>query len=128
MISSLTLQRGFSFWGLVFNMLLLGVVLVLVLRIAPAYMEYLTVKDVVERAAADYNPAEDTLQDVRTHISKLLRTSQVYDITIDDIEVYRERNRVIIDATYERRFPLFWIIDGVMNFDDLKVETAGAGT
>lgn len=128
MRGSFSAQRGFSFWGLVFNMLVLGAVLVLVLRIAPAYMEYLTVKDVVERAAAEYDPREDTLQDVRTHITKLLRTSQIYDVTIDDIEVYRERSRVIIDATYERRFPLFWIIDGVMNFDDLKVETAGPST
>jgi len=31
----------------------------------------------------------------------------------------------VIDATYEVRFPLVWIIDGVMVFDDLRVEVNG---
>jgi hypothetical protein len=33
---------------------------------------------------------------------------------------------IVIDARYEKRFPLFWILDGVMNFDDLVVETTQA--
>ena len=44
-------------------------------------------------------------------------------MNIEDIEISRERGRLVIDATYERRFPLIWIIDGVMRFDDLVVET-----
>ena len=47
--------------------------------------------------------------------------------SIDQIEVYRERGVVVIDANYEKRFPLFWILDGVMRFDDLVVETRPTG-
>lgn len=115
-------QRGFGFWGIAFNILVLGGFLVLVLRIAPAYLEYMTIKDIVNRAASDFDPKNDTLQDIRTHVRKLLNTSQVYDIKAEDIEIFREKGRVVIDATYEVRFPLIWIIDGVMVFDDLVVE------
>lgn len=82
----------------------------------------MTVKDVIERAAADFSQRDDTLQDLRTKISKLMRTSQVYDVKAEDIKVYRERGTVFIDARYEARFPLFWIIEGVMTFDDLVIE------
>lgn len=115
-------QQGFTFWTLVSNGVVLAAVLVFVLRIAPEYMTYMTVKDVIERAAADFSQRDDTLQDLRTKISKLMRTSQVYDVKAEDIKVYRERGTVFIDARYEARFPLFWIIEGVMTFDDLVIE------
>ncbi len=127
-VSNMRRQRGFTFWGVAFNALVLGGFLVLVLRIAPSYMTYMTVKDIVERAAAEYDPKTETLQDIRTHLRKLLNTSQIYDINVDEIEIYRDRGKVIIDATYEMRFPLVWIVDGVMVFDDLVVEAAGSGS
>ena len=119
-------QRGVGFWGFAVNVLLLGIFLVLILRIAPAYMEYLTIKDIIERAAQEYDPQKNTVQDVRVRVRKLLNSSQVYDVKVEDIEIFRERGRIVIDATYERRFPLVWIIDGVMKFDDLVVETASS--
>jgi len=118
-------QGGFTFWGIAFNVLVLGGFLVLLLRIAPAYLEYKTIKDIVSRAGEEFDPVNDGLQDIRTRIRKLLNTSQVYDIKAEDIEIYREKGKVVIDATYEVRFPLVWIVDGVMHFDDLIVEVDG---
>ena len=118
-------QGGFTFWGIAFNVLVLGGFLVLLLRIAPAYLEYMTIKDIVNRAGEEFDPVNDGLQDIRTRIRKLLNTSQFYDIKAEDIEIYREKGKVVIDATYEVRFPLVWIVDGVMHFDDLIVEVDG---
>ena len=118
-------QRGMTFWGMAFNALVLGAVLVLVLRVVPSYMTYLSVKDIVERAATEFDPSTDTLQDIRVRIRKLLNTNQVYDIKAEDIQVYRDSGMVVIDATYEVRFPLIWIIDGVMVFDQLVVKVPG---
>jgi len=120
-----SLQRGMTFWGMTFNALLLGAVLVMLLRVLPPYMTYLSVKDIVERAGAEFDPAADTLQDIRVRIRKLLNTSQVYDIKAEDIEIYRDKGMVVIDATYEVRFPLIWIVDGVMVFDQLIVKVPG---
>jgi cell division protein FtsL len=115
-------QRGFTFWTLVTNGVLLAVVLLFALRVLPGYMEYMTVRDVVERAAQDYDPKTQTLQDLRTKIQKLLTTSSIYDIKAADMEIYRENRVVFINANYETRFPMFWIIEGVMTFDDLVIE------
>ena len=119
--------QGFSLWALSINLLLLGALLVMALRVVPSYMEYLTIKDLITRAAAEYDPRSETVTDLRVRLAKLLNTKQIYGTSTDDIEVYRERGAIVIDANYEKRFPLFWILDGVMKFEDLIVETAPTG-
>ena len=120
-------MQGFNLWAISLNLLLLGALLVIALRVVPGYVEYLTVKDVITRAAQEYDPRGETVADLKMRLAKLLNTNQVYDISVDNIKVYRERGVIVIDARYEKRFPLFWILDGVMNFDDLVVETTQAG-
>tara|TARA_B100000683_G_scaffold134311_1_gene131076 strand:- start:189 stop:518 length:330 start_codon:yes stop_codon:yes gene_type:complete len=103
--------------------MLLGLLLVAVLRIFPSYMEYLTVRDLITRAAAEHDPASESVTDLRVRLGKLINTNQICDIRIDDMEVYRAQGVIVIDANYEKRFPFFWILDGVIVFNDLMVET-----
>jgi hypothetical protein len=118
-------QGGITFWTLLVYLLVFGGALILSLRIAPSYLEYLTVKDIVERAVDDFDPQTQSSTEIRTRIRKLLHTSQVDVIDANDIEFYRERRKIVIDANYEVRFPLFWIVDGVMNFEDLIFKVDG---
>ena len=119
-------MRGFSIWSLSLS-LLLGGLLVLALRIVPIYAEYLTVCDVIVRAAAQPDSEAQPLADLRVRIAKLLKANQVDDTSIDEIEIYRDRGFIVVDANYEKRFPLFWILDGVMKFDDLVIKTKSKG-
>jgi hypothetical protein len=120
-------MKGFNIWALSINLLLLGAILVVALRVAPSYLEYLTVKDLITRAAQEHDPRSETLTDLKSRLAKLLNTNQVTDTTLGDIDIYRERGVIVIDANYEKRFPLFWILDGVMKFEDLVVETVPTG-
>ena len=119
--------QGFSLWALSINLLLLGALLVMALRVVPSYMEYLTIKDLITGAAAEYDPRSETVTDLRVRLAKLLITNQMYDTGTDGFEVYRERGAIVIDARCEKRFPIFWILDGVMKFEDFIVETAPTG-
>ena len=119
-------MRGFSIWSLSLS-LLLGGLLVLALRIVPIYAEYLTVCDVIVRAAAQHDSEAQPLADLGVRIAKLLKANQVDDTSIDEIEIYRDRRFIVVDANYEKRFPLFWILDGVMKFDDLVIKTKPTG-
>ena len=119
--------QGFTTCSASLNLLLFGALLVIALRVVPGYVEYLTVKDVITRAAQEHDPRSETVTDLKMRIAKLLNTNQIYDVSADNIKVYRERGVIVIDARYEKRFPFFWILDGVMKFDDLLVETAQAG-
>lgn len=118
---------GFSIWSLSLRLLLLGSLLMVALRIVPIYAEYLTVRDVIVRAAAQRDSETQPLADLRVRIATLLKASQVDDTSIDEIEVYRDRGFNVVNANYEKRFPLFWILDGVMKFDDLVIQTEPKG-
>ena len=123
-ISGGTGAAGFNVWTISINLLLLSMVLLIALRVVPSYMDYLTVKDLIARVAAEHNRQTDTVTDLRMRLGKLLTTNQIYDTRIEDIAIYRKRGVIVIDASYEKRFPLFWILDGVIVFDDLVAETA----
>ena len=123
-ISGGTGAAGFNVWTVSINLFLLSMILLIALRVVPSYMDYLTVKDLIARVAAAHNRQTDTVTDLRMRLGKLLTTNQIYDTRIEDVAIYRERGVIVIDASYEKRFPLFWILDGVIVFDDLVAETA----
>lgn len=123
-INAGTSAADFNVWTVSINLFLLSMILVVGLRVVPSYIEHLTVKDLIARVAAEHDRQTDTVTDLRTRLGKLLTTNQIYDTRIEDIAIYRERGVIVIDASYEKRFPLFWILDGVIVFDDLVAETA----
>ena len=97
------------------------------LRAVPSYMEYLTIKNRITLAAGEYDPRGETVTDLRVRLSKLLNTNQIYDSSTDGIEAYGKGDAIVIDANCDKRFPLFWILDGVLKFEDLIVKTAATG-
>ena len=115
-------MRDFSIWSLSLSLLLLGGLLMVALRIVPIHAECLTVRD-----AAQHDSETQPLADLRARIAKLLKANRVDDTSIDEIEIYRDRWFIVVDAKYEKRFPLFWIPDGVMKFDDLVIKTKSKG-
>ena len=119
--------HGYSVWQVSLDLLLVGALLVMALRLVPGYMAYLTGKDLITHAADESDPRCESITDLKVRLAKVLNTNQIYDTSIDDIEGYRERGAIVIDANYEKRFPVFWILDGVMKFEDLIVETASTG-
>ena len=118
---------GFVLLEVSLSLLLLGALLIMAHLVVPGYIEYLMSKDLITRAADDYDPRSESVADLRIWLAKLPNNNQVYDTRLDDIEVYRERGVISIDVNYEKRFPVLWMLAGVMKFEDLIVETASTG-
>ena len=120
-------NAGFSLWAVTTNLTFFGLLLIAALRVAPDYFEYLTVKDIVTRAVVEQPVSGETVPQLRSRLATLLETNQVRGIEIDDITIYSERGVIVVDARYETRFPLFWLLDGVMQFDELVIEATPVG-
>ena len=116
-------SRGFNITALSLSLLLLGMLLVVALRTLTSYTECLTVRCLITRAAEERDLSSDSGTDLRVRILKIPNTSQVRHTCTDDIELHRVLGVIVIDANYEQRSPLFWILTGVVVFDDLIVET-----
>ena len=116
-------HAGFGLWAITTNLVFLGLLLIAALRMAPTYFEYLAVKDILLRAVVEQPVSGETVPQLRNRLAALLMTNQVRGVGIDDIAIYSERGVIVVDARYEVRFPLVWILDGVMQFDDLVIQT-----
>ena len=116
-------NAGFGLWAITTNLVFLGLLLIAALRMAPTYFEYLAVKDILLRAVVEQPVSGETVPQLRNRLAALLVTNQVRGVEIDDIAIYSERGVIVVDARYEVRFPLVWILDGVMQFDDLVIQT-----
>ncbi len=112
-------QRGISILGFLMIAIMVGFFVMAALRIAPGYFEYLTVRDIVQRVATEFDRDVDTIADIRRSLADYLNTNQVDSISYKEIIIERRDGEIVIDASYEDRQPLFWRIDAVVKYDDL---------
>lgn len=112
-------QRGIGFLGILTIGLMVGFFVLSAIRIAPGYVEYLSVKEIVIRIAGEFRQEEDTISDIRRDLATAFNTSQIKGLRARDIEITRKNGKIIIDSSYEQRIPLLWRIDAVVKYDDL---------
>lgn len=112
-------QAGMGLLGMLTIATMAGFFVMAGLKIAPGYVEYLQVKDVIIRVAEEYDTEEDTISDIRRSLAGYLNTNQIKAIDYRTVEIARKSGKVVINANYEDRIPLVWRIDAVVRYDDL---------
>lgn len=121
-------QSGMSLLGMLIIAMMVGFFIMCIIRMAPAYIEYMAVRDVVSKVAAEFKREQDTTADIRRKLATLINTNQIYDLDPREIEIEREDGRTWIDASYEVRIPIAWRIDAILKFDDLRFEAGVPAT
>lgn len=112
-------QSGLSILSILVIMMMLGFFVMCIIRMAPAYFEYLSVRKIIESIAVDHGAEQFSVNDIRRRISNQFNTNQVYQLSPKEVEVYRREGKTYIDANYEVRIPVMGRIDAVLKFDDL---------
>jgi hypothetical protein len=118
-----TYERGMSLPSMMLVVAMVGFFVMCAIRMFPRYMEYLSIREIVETVAREYNPDEQDLADIRRRLDTMFNTNQINDLQPKDVEITHKEGRTYIDANYEARVPIMGIVDAVMTFDDLKIET-----
>ncbi|MCP5205047.1 MAG: DUF4845 domain-containing protein [Pseudomonadales bacterium] len=116
-------QQGMSIPGMLAVAAMVGFFIMCIVRMAPHYFEYLSVREIITKIAQEYDPDREGIADIRRRIETVFNTNQIYDLKPKDVEVFRKDGRTFIDARYEARVPIMGNVDAVMNFDDLEIET-----
>ncbi|MBP6700863.1 MAG: DUF4845 domain-containing protein [Halioglobus sp.] len=116
-------QRGMSLPAIMLVVAMVGFFVMVGIRMVPRYLEYLSIREIVETVAREYNPDEEDLGDIRRRIDTMFNTNQINDLQPKDVEIFHKEGRTYIDAGYEVRVPVMGIVEAVMNFNDLKIET-----
>lgn len=118
-----TYERGMSLPSMLLVVAMVGFFVMCTIRMLPRYLEYLSIREIVETVAREYNPDEEDLGDIRRRLDTMFNTNQINDLQPKDVEITHKEGRTYIDASYEARVPIMGIVDAVMRFDDLKIET-----
>ncbi len=94
-------QQGLSFFGLVFVLGFIATFVLLILRIAPIYLDH----SKVAGALADIKKTADiqakSEHEIRDSLNKRFNINYVYDVTQDDIKITKHGNYLKIVIEYE---------------------------
>jgi type II secretory pathway pseudopilin PulG len=113
-------QSGISMIGILVLLALFSFFLLVLLRLMPSWMDGRSVRAAVE-SVAEASDASMPLREVNRKIDSVFNTNRIEVIRARDVKVYREKESIVIDASYEHRTPLFEGVDAVLIFDDIKV-------
>ena len=109
-------QAGASILGILIIVALLSFFLTVVIRLSGPFMESRTVKTSLESVVESSNSAMP-LNEVKKRINANFTTNRVESIDPKAVKVYRDKGKIVIEANYEVRTPLFDGVDAVLIFD-----------
>jgi Tfp pilus assembly major pilin PilA len=107
-------QRGVTLIGMLMAAIVIVVVAIGGLKVAPAYIEYFTVKKAIVAIAQANSKA--TVAEVRTAFDRRSAIDNIDVIGPKDLEITKEGNDIVISFSYPKRIPLFGNISLVIDF------------
>ncbi|MBY0475885.1 MAG: DUF4845 domain-containing protein [Nitrosomonas sp.] len=110
-------QEGISLVGLLMWSIVLVLIAITSLRIAPAYIEYSSIKKNLSAVAKDPNLQNANLNQIRLAFIKRAQIDDIKSIGGQDIKIDRENGRVILSANYTVKIPLFSNVSLNINFE-----------
>jgi hypothetical protein len=101
-------QAGLTAIGLILILIPVGLAVYIVMRVAPVYIEALSVGDVVNSLKKELDLKEKSREEIYTMIKKRLDVNNISSVDKDDIKIQKTVNDVTVTIDYEARVPLFW--------------------
>jgi hypothetical protein len=109
-------QRGIGFFGVLVLLIAIVFVAVIGMKVAPAYIEYFTIKKAVTGMVESGELRNATVADVRKAFDRRAIVDEISSIGPNDLEITKEGSEIVIGFAYEKRIPLFYNISVLIDF------------
>jgi len=109
-------EAGLTAIGLILILIPIGLAIYIVMRAAPAYIEALSVGDVVNSLKKEMDLKEKSREEIYTMIKKRLDINNISSVDKSDIKIQKTVSDVTVTIDYEARVPLFWNIALALSF------------
>ena len=110
-------QTGLTAIGLILTLIPVGLAAYVILRVAPVYIEALSVGDVVNSLKKELDLKEKSREEISKIIQKrLYEINNVSSVARDDIKIQKTVNDVTVTIDYEARVPLFGNVAIALDF------------
>ena len=110
-------QRGMTAIGWLIVLGMLSFFVLLVLRLAPAYLEFYKVKHVIESLKDEPYIGSKTPMEIRSLLQRRIDVNAIDSIQAKDIKIEQSNGKTTITAHYEVRVPIMGNVDAVTKFD-----------
>lgn len=110
-------QRGLSFSGFIFGAFLLILISTIGLKLIPAYMENVTIKNLFVTIANDPEMQGAAVGNIKMSFTKRASIENVRAITADDINIEKADGRLQLSASYAVKVPLVANISLYLEFN-----------
>ena len=114
-------QAGLTAVGFILILIPVGLAVYILLKAAPAYIEALSVGDVVNSLKKELDLKEKSREEIYTMIKKRLDVNNISSVDKDDIKIQKTVNDVTVTIDYETRVPLFWNVALAFSFNKRAV-------
>ena len=109
-------QRGMTLIGWLLTLVLIGYFVLLVLRLAPGYLEYLNVAKTLESLHSESALADMTPTQIRTIIAKRFDVNDVHSISPKHVNIKKQGGKITVGVDYEVRAPMLGNVSLVTHF------------
>ncbi|MBL1294146.1 MAG: DUF4845 domain-containing protein [Thiotrichales bacterium] len=106
-------QKGFSFWGLLIILALIGFFTTVTLRLYPVYYEYFSVSSIMNRLQKEKLV---TKSDVVRRLTKTMQIDNVSRVKVDDFDIKKTKTGFTVTLDYEDRVEMMGNIDAIAKF------------
>ena len=116
-VSDLSKQKGASLYALIVVMILLGILILAGLKLSPAYIDDMVVKNAIENLKESGELEDMSLRDIRRYVTRTVQTNGG-NFASDSIDQVEEGGVDYIAVEYESRVAMFLNIDAIVKFSD----------
>ncbi len=116
-------QKGMSFFGWLAVIALIIFGLVIVMKLAPIYMEHFTLRKIVTEVNEDPTIKIGSLRDFHSHIEKGMQINSIRDIKVKDAITITASgtDAYTVVIKYEVRSPIIQNVDALVHFDETHI-------
>ena len=107
-------QRGVALSGLIFWGVVITLVAVLGMKVVPTTVEYYKILKDIKATVAKVGP-DATVADVRKTFDNFANIDQL-DFKPEQLDVSKERGKIVVSFDYDKRIPLFGNVSLVINY------------
>lgn len=113
-------QKGISLSGLLVWSVILILIAIFGLRIAPAYIEYSTIKKNLTAIVKEIDPQDLDLNQIRLAFSKRASIDNIKSISGQDIKIDKKGGRIVLSAEYTTKIPLIANLSLIIDFEPIS--------
>lgn len=111
-------QQGLAFMPLVFTVTLLFIVISIVFKIAPAYLNHSKVVAMLDQLKQEASGEKKTESEIKASLTKRININNIDDITQGDIAVNKQGNVFKVLINYEVVKPIYGNLSVLIEFND----------